>query len=324
MGETLTEHFNLAWNQFESCAATTFKNLLADQDFADVTLACDGDKQVKAHKVILSSCSPFFRKVLLKNPHQHPLLYLKDVKYKDLILIIRFIYLGQIEIGRECLPEFLATAKELEVKGLMEANDDPTKDGDDTDRITGALEPKMEITESCSEDEREKDRATEVQGADWWEEEYEYSGHDRSLVPKIEEDTITTEFKSGPIFQMLTPSKTIDGKFPCGECAYKATSVGNLKRHTLSRHSGERVPCPVCGKDFASKDGLKVHHQNKHEGVMFRCNLCEHEATTKSNLLRHMHKKHEKNKLSQNTKHRVEVAPRFSTEPEPASNFYLS
>ena len=95
-----SEHFNLAWNQFENCAGLTFKNLLSDEDFADVTLACEGDKQLKAHKVILSSCSPFFRKVLLKNKHQHPLLYLKGVKFTDLQLIVKFIYLGQIEIGK--------------------------------------------------------------------------------------------------------------------------------------------------------------------------------------------------------------------------------
>ena len=101
MADAANEHFNLAWNQFESCAASTFKKLLADQDFADVTLACDGDKQVTAHKVILSACSPFFRNILKKNRHQHPLLYLKGVKFRHLELIVKFIYLGQIEIGKK-------------------------------------------------------------------------------------------------------------------------------------------------------------------------------------------------------------------------------
>ena len=29
------------------------------------------------YQVILSACSPFFRQILRRNPHQHPLLYLK-------------------------------------------------------------------------------------------------------------------------------------------------------------------------------------------------------------------------------------------------------
>lgn len=284
MAGASTEHFNLAWNQFESSTAATFKNLLAEQDFADVTLACDGGQQVTAHKVILAACSPFFRKVLLANPHQHPLLYLKGVKFDDLQLIVKFIYKGQIEIGRDGLAEFLATAKELEVKGLMEANDTPVKEE------LGALEPQTSLVES--EDEQEGDKLVVVQAPDWTDDEY-YSGQGDYGHDLPDHETIKADFKSGSILQPVTPSKTPDGKFPCLECTYKATSVGNLKRHVLSRHTGERVPCLICGKDFASKDGLKVHHMNKHEGVMFRCKLCEHEATTKSNLLRHMHKKHE-------------------------------
>ena len=105
------EHFNLAWNQFETCAGSTFKSLLSDEDFTDVTLACEGDEQLTAHKVILSSCSPFFRKVLLKNRHQHPLIYLKGVKFKDLQLIMKFIYLGQIEIGESLQSHCLHSIK---------------------------------------------------------------------------------------------------------------------------------------------------------------------------------------------------------------------
>ena len=46
-----------------------------DKDFFDVTLAC-GDEQYKAHKVIFSASSPFFKSILCRNRHQHLLLYL--------------------------------------------------------------------------------------------------------------------------------------------------------------------------------------------------------------------------------------------------------
>merc|ERR1712127_199317 len=174
MADSSSEHFNLAWNQFESCAASTFKTLLTDQSLADITLvSCDGEKQVTAHKVILSACSPFLKRIILKNPHQHPLLYLKGVKFRDLQLIVKFMYLGQIEIGRDCLPEFLAAAKELEVKGLMEA-DNPVTNDDEVRDTMEALEPQTEIAESDSDNEQEN-KLVMVQGPDW--EEEEYSGH---------------------------------------------------------------------------------------------------------------------------------------------------
>ena len=43
-------------------------------------------------KVIISACSPFFRNVLRQNPHQHPLLYMKGVRYTDLQSVLNFMY----------------------------------------------------------------------------------------------------------------------------------------------------------------------------------------------------------------------------------------
>ena len=84
----------LTRNDFETNAPNSFRNLWKDGHFTDVTLATKDDQQIRVHKVILSSCSPFFRNILLKNPHQNPLLYLKDIKYRELELLVEFIYLG--------------------------------------------------------------------------------------------------------------------------------------------------------------------------------------------------------------------------------------
>ena len=112
--------FQLAWNEFNSCTSTTFQNLYSDREFTDVTLATEDHKQVKAHKNILSSCSSFFRRVLVNNPHQHPLLYLKGVKFSQLESIMQFIYLGQAEVEQDNLQHFMDSAKYLEIKGLTD------------------------------------------------------------------------------------------------------------------------------------------------------------------------------------------------------------
>ena len=110
----------LHWDHFETNAPNMFRNLWNDQDFADVTLATVDDHQIRAHKVILSSCSQLFRNIFLMNPHQNPLLYLKGIRYKELALVIKFIYLGQCEVGQYELSDFLTTGSELKVGGLME------------------------------------------------------------------------------------------------------------------------------------------------------------------------------------------------------------
>jgi len=116
-----SEKFCLRWNDFETNISVAFKELREEKDFFDVTLACD-DNQIQAHKVILSACSPFFRNVLRRNPHQHPLLYIKGVKYQDLLSVLNFMYNGEVNIAQEELNTFLAVAEDLRVKGLTQNN----------------------------------------------------------------------------------------------------------------------------------------------------------------------------------------------------------
>ncbi|XP_023320003.1 protein abrupt isoform X30 [Eurytemora carolleeae] len=117
-----SEKFCLRWNDFETNISVAFRELREEKDFFDVTLACDDSSQIQAHKVILSACSPFFRNVLRKNPHQHPLLYLKGVKYKEMLSVLNFMYMGEVNVAQEELNSFLAVAEDLRVKGLTQNN----------------------------------------------------------------------------------------------------------------------------------------------------------------------------------------------------------
>ena len=117
-----SEKFCLRWNDFESNISKAFREIREDKDFFDVTLACDDDDQISAHKVILSACSPFFRGVLKRNRHDHPLLYLKGVKYTDLAAVLNFMYHGEVNVAQEDLNTFLSVAEDLKVKGLTQSD----------------------------------------------------------------------------------------------------------------------------------------------------------------------------------------------------------
>ena len=92
--------------------------LREDLDFSDVTLVCEEDKQIKAHRVILSAYSPFFSTVLKWTKHSHPMIYMRGLKSKDLVAIVNYIYHGEANIYQEDLDDFLALAEELQLKGL--------------------------------------------------------------------------------------------------------------------------------------------------------------------------------------------------------------
>ena len=69
-------------SDYKNVLSSTFSDLLTDNEFTDVTLVSHDDEQIKAHKVILCSASAFFRRIIVNNPHQHPLIYLKNVDMK--------------------------------------------------------------------------------------------------------------------------------------------------------------------------------------------------------------------------------------------------
>ncbi|GBP51409.1 Protein abrupt [Eumeta japonica] len=71
-------------------------------------------------QVVLSACSPYFRRLLKANPCQHPIVILRDVHDKDMESLLRFMYQGEVHIGQEQLKEFLRAAQLLQVRGLTD------------------------------------------------------------------------------------------------------------------------------------------------------------------------------------------------------------
>ena len=197
---------NILHQQFTGFTGSTFNVLHSDQEFTDVTLVCDEDKQMKAHKVILSSSSKLFRRILLRNPHKHPLIYLKGVSYDSLQFIIQFIYLGQIDLPSEHLPSFIETARELEVNGLADvifANDDS-------------------ITEF-------KDVNTE--------------DHMNNTETETKADMPEIVFLQNEDVPIIVDQSDIDPKtFKCDQCTLTVQGKSDLKKHIRTIHEGVSYP----------------------------------------------------------------------------------
>lgn len=111
--------YSLRWNNYVSHVTDAFNLLRFENDLVDVTLCCEGGK-IKAHKMLLSACSSYFKQIFKENPCQHPVIIFKNVKYEDLNAIINFMYHGEVNIFQEQLESFLITAELLEVKGLTD------------------------------------------------------------------------------------------------------------------------------------------------------------------------------------------------------------
>lgn len=115
--------FSLRWNNYVTHVTEAFNVLRFENDLVDVTLCCDGGK-IKAHKMLLSACSNYFKQIFKENPCQHPVIIFRNFKFEDLNAIINFMYHGEVNIFQEQLESFLITAELLEVKGLTDNMED--------------------------------------------------------------------------------------------------------------------------------------------------------------------------------------------------------
>ena len=113
-----SEKFCLQWNDFQQNVTSAFGSLRKDSDFTNVTLACEEGQQVEAHKVILAATSPLFQNILKKNPHAHPLIYMRGIDAEELVAVVDFLYYGEANICENNLDGFLALAEELQLKGF--------------------------------------------------------------------------------------------------------------------------------------------------------------------------------------------------------------
>src|SRR5277367_2794869 len=100
------QQIRVKWNNHQSNFPKVFDSLLHKSDFVDVTLSCEGHS-LKAHKLVLSACSPYFHNLFVENPCQHPIVIMRDFRYAEIEAVVEYMYKGEVNISRDSLREFL-------------------------------------------------------------------------------------------------------------------------------------------------------------------------------------------------------------------------
>lgn len=95
-----------------------FKTLYEDEMLTDCTLICKGGS-VKAHKIILASCSSYFRKIFSDHASDKAIFIMFGITFDQLKDLIALIYKGCIDIPSDHLSSVFDLAEELEVSGVL-------------------------------------------------------------------------------------------------------------------------------------------------------------------------------------------------------------
>lgn len=114
-----TQAFCLRWNNYQSNMVNVLDQIFHDEKYVDVTLVCE-NTFIKAHKIVLSACSPYFQHIFDSVPSPHPVIILKDMLLTELKPILDFMYKGEIYVAKEQIGILLRVAENLKVRGLAE------------------------------------------------------------------------------------------------------------------------------------------------------------------------------------------------------------
>ena len=217
----------LKWNDFQNIVQTSFEELRDDNDFTDVTLACE-DQSIKAHKVILSACSPFFKRLFKNHPNPQPLIYMRGVKSNDLVSVVDFIYQGEANIFQGQLENFLALAEELELKGLSGTSEEASKEYFDHGKTHRSI----------------------IEGGPI----LKFESPTNAMIPTIQSKP--NQPGSLDPNTMATIESLIErlhnGSFACIKCDFKAKKRCHVKEHAEKHIEGLEYPCNSCNKIFRS------------------------------------------------------------------------
>jgi len=300
------DKFCLRWNDFEKNISSSFRELKEDKDFFDVTIACD-DNQIQGHKVILSACSPFFRSVLKKNPHQHPLLYLKGVKYEEILLVLNFMYHGEVNVAQDELNSFLTVAEDLQVKGLTQNQSKPSQPScrpvEESSSIKRYRVEDDQSSRSMKQPSRTKPSYTQTplpitEKFQTRKEIQEISPYIKTEAPVVlDEDTSQQLVESsdyqteqGYEYDQSYQEDTI--MYQEGEMQMNMEQMDNTQDLNESWDGNLlQFPCEYCEKVFRNKRAY-YNHVNKHKGKTY-CHLCSKTLSTVSNLKAHMAQVHQ-------------------------------
>ena len=302
----------LEWKNYSGTSKDAFQKLYDDLDFTDVTIACEGNHKIEAHKVILSTCSTFFSTILKENPNPHPLIYLQEVSIDDLTLLKKFMYLGRATVLKSQLDSFKTISKAF-LNSTRERTSSPVQ------KTTVEYERtfKSDVDVSTLSDNCTKTSSDGVLSNE------QVTVMEESIEVNIEQSHLNSFDSGHSQTQLISETKdpramslklSEGAKLICAKCDYTTYYNSKLTTHQRMRHG---QVCPTCKLELDNTALLKKHirqvhtmytcetcsystkwvdslyrHNRRHNGQMIQCDKCDYSCIKLSHLSKHMESKH--------------------------------
>ena len=226
------------------------KELWNSSEDYDLTLVCDDKLQIKAHKAVLSACSPVFESIITENSS---MIFLPEVEHDEMESILKFIYLGQAKVNQVKVPNFLSLAKNLGIKQMAESTQEKeeklrkVKKG----RARGI---KMDNCDICG---------IKVDTERMSYHKYLRHGNKPNAIYECNQCPLR--------YSSLTSRKTHIERdhrgiqLKCDQCDYETAYDNRLSIHKLAVHDGqEKLSCTLCSYTADNPRKLQYHNKKHH------------------------------------------------------------
>ena len=257
------EKYNLICKSYSVFLQDMMKELMMSSDFADVTLVCEDRKQIKAHRNILSACSPVFKDILQIYKSSSSIIYLRGVNSLQMESILQFIYIGEATILQEQITDFLSVAKSFDIKDL-------TQDCETVGHLR-EIEEETEMVEKNANGVEESFTNEHISEAE--------TDTFSNVDVKIEHSTFYDA--NEPVYE--------NADITCKEYKEIKKSQEPGKNDGMA---GNRIKCDECHLTFSTRGIMNQHKRNIHEGLKYPCNYCDYQAPQSGTLTRHIKAKH--------------------------------
>ena len=270
---TSSEKYCLKVDEFESNFFDSLRDVRFTEDLSDVTLVSDDETFVKAHKLVLSASSVFFKKIFMMEAKNIPVLYIRGLSEKDLKNVVDFVYNGEVQVEQKELSKFIEVANDLKLKGMFQ---------NDKLQMPKQISPKQKMLNKRSKqiklEEMEKHKHYEFENlnestdivvdvthlvvdstdmvADFTDKNVETFVDEDKGVQDIDYDDLNAKIE-----EMLLRE---NGLWNCKMCEKSSNKKSNIKSHIETNHMNNSIPCKFCEVIVKNRPALGMHVKAKH------------------------------------------------------------
>lgn len=254
----------------------------------DITLSANGTT-VKAHKLVLASCSQYFAQLFKDvESENNTLVVVLGCDAAELRLLLTFMYTGEVTASKKILPSLLRLAQTLKVSGLTDADTNSTLTPTETDlpqsetnlpvnlEIKNDTQPPQLINDNSNSSSKNYDdilSPNNEKDPNFLTDYMMRSERDRlSKLDQIVQNLYSTHKIGNPSVSMVNNVPEVVDSYDrkwrlnssvCTICNKRLSNQYNLRVH-METHAGRRHACRACSHVSRSRDALRKHVAYRH------------------------------------------------------------